>query len=322
MSQAFERMAPVGVGAGYWEQVRASGYALPGDRSLDDLTAELVAMIGDPDPEVRDGIAYSVLSTWLSVGVYDDLLTGFGDGVTEGLFVGLGEQGTDSVLRRSFSALLLAETVRRDETARVAHSDTIFRWGDRAASWFVRERDLRSKVSDHSWAHAVAHGADLLAALARSRHFGKLELTVLLDVIADRLLIPTSERFCHGEEDRLAYAVMTILHRNEIGLSILEPWVERLLAGLLPTEDEDRKNGHPEWDAPGRRAPGWPTASGTNTERFLRALHLQLALGVRGQRYAHDLDLFGQPPAVRADLLLILMRALRRTAPDLFAESS
>lgn len=316
-------MAPVGVGAGYWEQVRASGYALPGDRSLDDLTAELVTMIGDPDPEVRDALAYPVLSTWLTSGVYDDLLTGFGDGVSEGLFIGLGEQGTDTVLRRAFSALLLAETVTRDETARMVHSDTIFRWGDRAASWFVRERDLRSRVAERGWAHAIAYGADLLAAFARSRHFGKLELTVLLDVIADRLLIPTGERFCHGEEDRLAYAVMTILHRNEIGLSILEPWVERLLVGLFPEDPDANGDGSSRYSAvPGALVSPWSSASASNTERFLRALHLQLALGVRGRPTDQDQDLFREPPDVRADLLLILLRALRRAAPTLFADST
>ncbi|HEY6740489.1 MAG TPA: DUF2785 domain-containing protein [Actinopolymorphaceae bacterium] len=297
----------MGVRAGYWEQVRASGFALPDDRSLDDLTAELVQMIGDPDPTIRDGIAYPVLSTWIDEGVYDDLLTGFGDGVSEGLFVGLGESETDSVLRRSFSALLLAEAVARDDVARVVHSDAIFRWGDRAASWFVRERDLRGYVEGRGWAHAIAHGADLIGALGRSHHFGKLELTVLLDVIADRLLTPTPYRLTHGEDDRLAYAVMAILHRNQIGIEVLEPWIERLLQGILPPQTDD--NGP---------APEWPSPAAVNTERFLRSLHLQLALGVRGKETPRDVALFGRPPRVRADLLLVLIRALRRSHPETF----
>ena len=55
----------------------------------------------------------------------------------------------------------------------------------------MRERDLRGFVAGKGWAHAVAHGADALGALARSRQSGRLELTVLLDVVADRLLAPT-----------------------------------------------------------------------------------------------------------------------------------
>lgn len=301
----------MGVRSAYWEQVRASGFRLPDDRPLDDLTTELAQMLGDPDPSVRDGIAYPVLATWINEGVYDDLLAGFGDGIAEGLFTGLGEDGTDTVLRRSYSALLLTETVLRDHTARAVHSDAIFRWGDRAASWFVRERDLRGYAGDRGWAHAVAHGADLLGALARSHHFGTLELTVLLDVVADRLLSPTEYRFHHGEDDRLALAVMAVLHRNVIGIDVLEPWIERLVAGMArPKPDESES------------APEWPTPAAGNTRAFLRALHLQLALGVQGRPTPHDAALFRKPPDVRADLLLVLIRALRSSEPEIFGSTT
>jgi hypothetical protein len=297
----------VGVRTGYWEQIRASGFRLPGDRPLDDLTTELVEMLGDPDPSVRAGIAYPVLSAWISEGVYDDLLPGFGDGVSEGLFTGLGEDGTDTVLRRSYSALLLSEAVLRDQVARVVHSDAIFRWGDRAASWFVRERDLRGYVEGLGWAHAAAHGADLVGALARSHHFGKLELTVLLDVVADRLLTPTTHRFRHREDDRLAFAVMAVLHRNNIGIDVLEPWIERLAVGLITPPSSAAEP-----------APEWPTPVAGNTAAFLRALHLQLALGVHGNPTAPDSELFAKLPEVRADLLLVLLRVLRSSQPEFF----
>lgn len=290
--------------SGYWEQVRASGFRLPEDRPLDDLTTELVRMLGDPDPAVRDGLAYSVLATWIAEGVYDDLLTGLGDGIAEGLFTGLGEDGTDSVLRRSFSALVLAAAVMRDHSARVVHSDAIFRWGDRAASWLVREKDLRGWVPGQGWAHSLAHGADLIAALARSQHFGKLELTVLLDVVADRLLTPTSYRLVHGEDDRLAFAVTTVLHRDLIGVDVLEPWVERLASALQEPES-----------AEGEGAQEWPSPVAGNTANFLRELQLQLALGVRGEQTPQDAELFSRPPRVRADLLLVLLRVLRASRP-------
>lgn len=299
----------MGVREAYWAQVRADGYKLPADRPLDDLTTELVQMLGDPDPGVRDALAYPVLATWIAHGVYDDLLSGLGDGICEGLFPGLGEDGTDTVLRRSYSALLLAHGVQRDHLARVVHADAIFRWGDRAATWYIREKDLRGYVEGRGWSHAGAHGADLIGALARSSHFGKLELTVLLDVIADRLLAPTRYRFYHGEDDRIARAVMTVLHRNLVGIDVLEPWIQRLAAAL--------ESGTTSVSEP---SPEWPTPSGYNTRAFLRALHLQLALGIRGQETPQDVELFGSPPKVRADLLLVLLRVLRSTAPDVFGE--
>jgi hypothetical protein len=284
-------MAPVT--GGFWESVIAADMAVPADRPLPDLTAELVTMLGSNDADERDTIAYSVLATWISEGVYDDLLISLGDSICQGLTVGLGEVDTDSVYRRSFSALILAECISRDNAAHLLPIDPVLTWADQALTWFVRERDLRGFVTGAGWAHTVAHGSDLLGELARSRHFTAMELTVLLDVIGDRLLAPTEHRLVHGEDDRLAYATMAILHRNLLDLRLVEAWVRRLSAGLArPTEST----------ATGE----WPTPTVFNVRSFLRALYLQLANGVRGHS-KHDAALFAQQPSIRADLLLLLL---------------
>lgn len=292
----------------YWQAVLTGGLEVPADRPLDDLTAELVEMLGDPNPRRRDDLAYPVLATWISNGVYDGLLAGLGDGITVGLAQEIGADGDDSVLRRSFSALILAEAVRRDNELALLTDDTLLRWGDRAASWFVRERDLRGWIPDRGWAHAVAHGADLIGQLARSRHLGALELTVLLDVVADRLLQPTTYIWRHGEDDRLAYAVMAVLHRNLVTVGVLEPWVARLGAAIGSSAVR------------GATGDEWPTASAANTTGFLRALHLQLALGVRGRPdTSADAELFARPPQGRADLILAVLDQLRAANPWLFS---
>ena len=266
----------------FWDRVVAEGHKVPTDRSLADLTSELTAMLGDTDPRLRDGIAYDVLATWVSEGVYDDLLQGLGDGMAAGLMIGIGERGTDTVFRRSFSALILGECVTRDNKRHVVPPDTILRWGDRAAGWLVRERDVRGFVPGKGWAHAVAHGADVLAALAQSDAVGRLELTVLLDVIADRVL-SEADRLLHGEDDRLAHATLQILRRDRVGLEVVEPWLARLAQKARP--DFDRQ--------------GDPYAVAGNVQAFLRALHLQLALAPN-------------PPARRADVLLTLIEQLKQ----------
>ncbi|MGZ4437941.1 MAG: DUF2785 domain-containing protein [Nocardioides sp.] len=270
----------------FWERVVAGGHKVPLDRPLADLTTELTSMLGDTDPRRRDGIGYTVLATWVSDGVYDDLLEGLGDGMTAGLRVGLGERDTDTVFRRSFSALILAEVVTRGNEAGLLPPETLMRWGDRVFGWLVRERDLRGFVPGKGWAHAVAHGADVLGALAASEAMGRLELTVLLDVVADRLLTRTEDRFLHGEDDRLASATMTVLRRNVLGLEVLEPWLARVAEAAVHSYD-------------GTEDPFQVTG---NVQGYLRALHLQLALAPR-------------PPAVRADLLLTLIALLKKTNP-------
>ena len=85
----------------------------PPTAALSDLTAELTELLGTPDSELRE-LALAVLCTWIERGVYDDLLPGLGDGIATGLLTGIGERETDSVFRRSFSALVVAEVIDRD----------------------------------------------------------------------------------------------------------------------------------------------------------------------------------------------------------------
>jgi hypothetical protein len=273
-----------GMSTAYWHQVRSAEMAVPTDRSLPDLTAELTTMLGSTDPVVRDEIAYPILATWVSEGVYDDLLAGLGDGMAVGLTRGLGESGTDSVFRRSYSALVLAECLARDNAASLLPAGKILEWGDRLSGWLVRERDVRGFVPGHGWAHAIAHGADALSVLADSPHLGLNELTVVLDVLADRVLEETPAPLSSGEPDRLARATMTVLRRRLVPLRIIEPWLARVAAAATARVPA----GHD------------PYLTSGNPEAFLRALHLQVALAP-------------EPVDVRADLLLTIVDALRTT---------
>lgn len=270
---------------GYWQEILSKGLAVPDDRPLGDLTAELTTMLGSPDPEQRDGTAYPALATWIDRGVYDDLLSGLGDGMAAGLVVGLGERGTDTVFRRSFSVLALAECLARDNTKLLLPGARVFDWGDRVASWFLRERDTRGFVPGKGWAHAIAHGADAIGILAQSPYFATNELTVFLDVIADRLLMIDTPLLVAGETDRMAAATMQILRRNVVSLKVLEPWVFRIAAGANPFGSS---GDHDPYQLAG------------NAQAYLRSLHVQLTLA-------------SNPPGVRPDLILVLVEALKAT---------
>ncbi|WP_205856775.1 DUF2785 domain-containing protein [Phytoactinopolyspora endophytica] len=289
----------------YWERVVAEGYRVPQGEALDELTTELVAMLGEPDPHVRDGIAYSVLHTWISEGVYDHLLSGLGDGLAYGLRESGGDD-EETVLRRSYSALTLGAVVARDNLIYSLSPTVVLTWADYAVAWFLGEEDLRGWEPDVGWVHAITHGADLIATLTASRHLGTDELTVLLDVIAERLLKPTEQRFSGMEDERLAFATMSLLHRDLVPTETVEAWLERLAERIAGSEPP---NG-PE--SPNR----------ANITAYLRALHLQLLLGVHGTPAQDASASPHTAPAARTDLLIALQNALRAGSPWLYRQTA
>lgn len=57
--------------------------------------------------------------------------------------------------------------------------------------------------------------------LGRNRHTTKTDLEKILQAIADKLVHSTNWVYTHGEDERLANAVMTILGRNLVSVDFL-----------------------------------------------------------------------------------------------------
>lgn len=287
---------------GFWQRVLESEMAVPDDRPLPELTAELVTMLGSTDPVERDQVAFCVLAAWIADGVYDDLLVSFGDSICNGLRVDLGMPEGDAVFRRSFSALVLASCVERDNVAHLVPIDVALKWAERSIEWFTRERDLRGWVDGKGWAHSVAHGAELVTALARSRHLDADQLGVLLDVIAERLTTHATRVLVDGEDDRLAYAALAVMQRNLLDSGWLEDWVQTLAAAAEVETSPLEKPAGAEFAA-------------RNTSNFLRALYAHLSIGISPADAPTD---FVEMPACRPDVLLALLHAIPRFTPWLY----
>jgi hypothetical protein len=237
------------------------GRALPG---------ELAALVNDlrsPDPRVRDEGAYSTLATRISQGRADQHLVALGD-------AGAALLVDPAIQARSFGALLLALVVDRvnslssgipevGSAAEVVRPIDFVRWLAVFLSWYSGEQDLRGHDQTLGWLHAVAHGADTLAAFGASRLLNTSEQVMLLDVTAQRLHTPTAHHLTQQEDDRLGLAVMTILARESVPADDICAWIDRLAE---PWRD---------------RAGGATSAELDNTIRFARTLHLQLTLGIR-----------------------------------------
>lgn len=218
----------------FWRSIAHNKYAVPRSESADALAPELSALLGSPDPELRDDLAYSILGTWilhnqLSVPTLISLM----DEWKSNLKSGIGEAGTDSVLKRSFSALCLSEIAKREVKSPFMGEHRYHDLVAQAIEYLQAERDLRGYDAVLHWIHATAHTADLLAALADSPMLTRDEAASILRAIASRLST-APQVYTQGEQDRLAAAVVSVIHRKDFETTFFAPW----LAGI---ENEDRE---------------------------------------------------------------------------------
>ena len=165
----------------------------------------------------------------------------------------------------------------------------VLEWGDRVATWYLREHDMRGYVPGKGWAHAVAHGADAIGVLGQSPHFAANELTVLLDVLADRLLL-TDPGCCLRRRARPDGAGHDAGPAPQRG----QP------QGARAVDRPDRRRAPARCGSTGDRD---PFLDSRQRQAFLRAL-----LPAAQPRPA-------DPPGVRPDLILVLVEALRGTNP-------
>jgi Protein of unknown function (DUF2785) len=246
----------------FWQAIVENDYAVPDAYAVNDLTPELLAYLGSPDPLLRDKYAYMILAHWLVRGVIPpDSMRTMIKSLLPNLKKGLGEQGTDSVFLRSFSALVLA-TVNKNP-----YLDDVFVRNllTEALAYLDKEKDLRGYVEKIGWVHATAHTADLLLVLARSRHLDGNNLAHLLYGIADKMKRQTGYIFVHEEDDRLARAALIALLRPEVTDSIIDASFTRLVAVTELTQPL------PQLDP-------YLHSAQINTKNLLRSAYFQLAL--------------------------------------------
>jgi Protein of unknown function (DUF2785) len=213
----------------YWRQIAKNHYAIPAGQEAFPLLQELSGYLGSSDPELRDDLAYSMVAVWIGrqKKLSAEQLVTFVEQWQGNLRSGIGETGTDSVFKRSFSALCLSVLGER-ELKEPFLGETRYRaLLDTALTYLGDERDLRGFDTKKGWIHATAHTADLLAALAENKLFTKQDQERVLKAIAQRLA-SANEIFSYGEQDRLANVAAAIASREDFDSEGWKSWVAQM----------------------------------------------------------------------------------------------
>lgn len=246
----------------FWQAIIRNDYAIPDDADLDQMTEELMAYLGSPDPQLRDEIAYMILAQWIRREHYGEhQLRAMLQTCLRNITLGLGEQDTDSVFRRSFSALLLATITGREFKQPFLSPEETLMLLDALLIYLSAEQDLRGYVDGKGWVHAVAHTADALLYLSQSQHLGGQRLGAMMMAIARRVTAQVEHIFNHDEDERLAMVVMGILERNLLDNAFLSVWLDTFVEAVADAG----------WDMQHH-------AQIQNIKNFLRSLYFHLAL--------------------------------------------
>jgi hypothetical protein len=145
------------------------------------------------------------------------------------LHLDIDKSTTDSVFTRSFTTLIFAAILEYDGTKQILDEDIILQVITTSHDYMMKEQDLRGYVQEKGWAHAAAHGADLLESLIKHPLATELDALKVLQHIARFLAI--AEGYQDDEEERLARAFVT-LASNHLTDGIISDWLNSLARSL------------------------------------------------------------------------------------------
>lgn len=237
-----------------------NGYQPADESDVWPLTQEMLRHLGSTDPELRDKLINRVLGRWAELYFDSQQLQILLNRVLDDdhLYLGLGEEGSDSVFMRSFSSLALASLIARHRSQAFLSGPAVQQTLDRMLVYLSKEKDLRGYLPGKGWAHALAHAADALDELALCPELGKPALLDLLQGIREAVL-GAAVVLVDDEDERLVTAVLSSLQRQLLSASDLSRWVSGFASFALPPT-------YQEW-----------LRKRTNIKHFLRSLYFRLS---------------------------------------------
>jgi len=191
---------------------------------LVDLEA-LARCLGDPDPAVRDGFAFTLWSEGLrgrhlsatQMRQALTLLSEMADGPDDA-----------GGFRRPFAALALSEVARADRIEAYLTEVELHELAATGATYLRGVTDYRGFVPGEGWRHGVAHGSDLALQLALNPRLARSDADLLLGAIAVQVAPMASPYYRHGEPSRLARPVIFLAKRADLDDAAWAAWFKAL----------------------------------------------------------------------------------------------
>ena len=210
----------------FWRSIVAARFKVPAGENADALSDELAGLLGNPDPEIRDDTAYSILARWIAVEpvISDAQVNRLVDRLLANLTNRVGETGNDGVLLRSFSALTLSTTMARENKTPFMGEPRYRAVLAGALTYLGAERDVRGFDASRGWIHSVAHTSDLIKFAVRNTSLRQADQGDVLAAFA-RKLAAVASPFVFGEDERIGRALLSLTLRADCDLAAFRHWL-------------------------------------------------------------------------------------------------
>jgi hypothetical protein len=251
-------------------ELRRVGFAVADSEKRNTLALGLINCVSEPDPDIRDGVAFEGISTWLRANDLSAETIGL-------LYTGLLKQivSTDDAkgFQQPFAALILSEVARTDRIDPWLSALQRAELVDVAAEYLGGVTDYRGFSETQGWRHGVAHGSDLVLQLALNSKITAEQILILAGAIANQVAPAGAVFYIYGEPGRLARALFYLHMQGKLEASAWEQWFEKI-SSPAPFDS---------WGETYSSQAG--LAKRHNTLAFLQALHF-ITVAARGERAA------------------------------------
>lgn len=213
------------------KKIKTDNYIIPKDQNLEVLTDQMLENIGVSDPQLRDELIYEVMSKWILDDIYSKTRLKQILKIClnkDHLYFKLGEKADDSVLTRSFSALIIAVLIHKDNQTDFltqCEFDNAFK---KIIDYYKNEKDLRGYLKDKGWAHSAAHGADMIKELGENNKAKQNLLLESLNTVIYKAQIDDYIYF-NGEDERIAKAVKSVIKNSNLEDDEIQNWFKNLV---------------------------------------------------------------------------------------------
>lgn len=217
--------APDGMTIEAMQEAKAAEFTSLTAETRAEMANALVGCLGDPDPTIRDGLAYEGLTQLFRSG---DLESDQIRALRDRLLRQIEADDSDGFLH-PFAALVLAEVSRTDRVeawmSETERSDLV----SSAGQYLRSVNDYRGYTNGEGWRHGVAHSADWLMQLSLNPSLTQDQRSEILSAVQSQVTAANGHAYIHGEPGRLARPVLFVAMAGDLSADNWTAWLAPLI---------------------------------------------------------------------------------------------